>query len=90
MEKNKWRLSDLKKNYGKMLISYVKTLMIEYGVNIKVAQQRLGHASISIRMDICSHITEKVDKEVAEKLDKGIFETLDIGIGLCLYQELLF
>lgn len=56
------------------------TLMLEYGVNIKVAQQRLGHASISTTMDIYSHVTEKVEKEAADKLDKGIFETLDIGI----------
>lgn len=57
------------------------TLMLEYGVNIKVAQQRLGHASISTTMDIYSHVTEKVEKEAADKLDKGIFEALDIGIG---------
>ncbi len=57
------------------------TLMLEYGVNIKVAQQRLGHASISTTMDIYSHVTEKVEKEAADKLDKGIFEALDISIG---------
>lgn len=57
------------------------TLMLEYGVNIKVAQQRLGHASISTTMGIYSHVTEKVEKEAADKLDKGIFEALDIGIG---------
>ncbi|MBS5800672.1 MAG: tyrosine-type recombinase/integrase [Clostridiales bacterium] len=57
------------------------TLMLEYGVYIKVAQQRLGHASISTTMDIYSHVTEKVEKEASDKLDKGIFEALDIGIG---------
>lgn len=57
------------------------TLMLTYGVNPKVAQQRLGHASISTTMDIYSHVTDKVEKEAAEKLDKGIFEALDIGIG---------
>lgn len=57
------------------------TLMLTYGVNPKVAQQRLGHASISTTMDIYSHVTDKVEKEAADKLDKGIFETLDIGIG---------
>ena len=56
-------------------------LMIEYGVNIKVAQQRLGHASISTTIDIYSHVTEKVEKEAADKLDKGIFGKTGIGIG---------
>ena len=55
------------------------TLMFECGVNVKIAQQRFGHASILTTMDICSHVTEKVKKEAAEKLDKNIFETLDIG-----------
>lgn len=57
------------------------TLMLTYGVNPKVAQQRLGHASISTTMDIYSHVTDKVEKEAADKLDKGIFEALGIGIG---------
>lgn len=57
------------------------TLMLSYGINPKVAQQRLGHASISTTMDIYSHVTEKVEKEAADKLDKGILEALDIGIG---------
>lgn len=63
------------------------TLMFTYGVNPKVAQQRLGHASISTTMDIYPHVTDKVEKEAADKLDKGIFEDLDIGIGGCLYQK---
>ena len=57
------------------------TLMLEYGVNIKVAQQRLGHASISTTMDIYSHVTEKIEKEAADKLDKGIFENIHMEIG---------
>ena len=57
------------------------TLMLASGVNIKVAQQRLGHASISTTMDIYSHVTEEIEKEAADKLDKGIFEALDIGIS---------
>ncbi|MDY3359498.1 MAG: tyrosine-type recombinase/integrase [Clostridium celatum] len=42
------------------------TLMLEYGVNIKVAKQRLGHASILTTMDIYSHVIEKVEKEAAD------------------------
>ena len=53
--------------------------MMEYGVNIKVAQQRLGYASILATINIYSHVTEKVEKEAADKLNKGIFEALDIG-----------
>lgn len=57
------------------------TLMLSYGVNPKVAQQRLGHASISTTMDIYSHVTEKVEKEAADKLDKGIFENIQMITG---------
>lgn len=55
-------------------------LILEYGVNIKVARQRLDYASISTTIDIYSHVTDGVEKEVADKLDKGIFEGLDIDI----------
>lgn len=38
---------------------------------------------VETTMDIYSHVTEKVKKEVADKLNKGIFEALDIYV----YQE---
>lgn len=49
------------------------TLMLKLGINPKVAQQRLGHASISTTMDIYSHVLTEIEKEAAEKLDNGIF-----------------
>jgi integrase len=52
------------------------TLMLKYGINPKVAQQRLGHASISTTMDIYSHVITEVEKEAAAKLDDGIFSNV--------------
>lgn len=52
------------------------TLMLEYGVPAKVASQRLGHSSINITMDLYSHVTTNMQKEVAEKIENGIFNKL--------------
>ncbi|MEG0133213.1 MAG: site-specific integrase, partial [Clostridium sp.] len=45
------------------------TLMLAAGVSAKVAGNRLGHSSISITLDLYSHVLQTVDQEVAEKLD---------------------
>lgn len=40
------------------------TLLLEAGVEPKVISERLGHASIQITLDLYSHVTEKMEKEV--------------------------
>lgn len=55
------------------------TLMLKYGINPKVAQQRLGHSSIATTMDIYSHVITEVEKEAAAKLDSGIFSSEKIS-----------
>lgn len=55
------------------------TLMLKYGINPKVAQQRLGHSSISTTMDVYSHVITEVEKEAAAKLDSGIFSNEKIS-----------
>ena len=39
----------------------------------KVAQERLGHSSYQITMDIYSHVLKKVEKEGTDKLDDALF-----------------
>lgn len=52
------------------------TLMLTYGIPAKVASQRLGHSSISITLDLYSHVTDNMQKEVASKIENGIFNKL--------------
>jgi integrase len=52
------------------------TLMLTYGIPAKVASQRLGHSSINITLDLYSHVTSNMQKEVAEKIENGIFNKL--------------
>ncbi len=47
------------------------TELLKAGVNIKVIQTRLGHASAKITLDTYSHVMPGMDKEAVEVLDKS-------------------
>ncbi len=44
------------------------TLMLKNGENPKVVQERLGHANISITMDVYAHALPSMQKDAAAKL----------------------
>lgn len=44
------------------------TMMLAHGVNVKVAQARLGHAQIGLTLDTYSHVLPSMDEDAAEKL----------------------
>lgn len=46
------------------------TLHIKSGVDLKAAQERLGHTKCSTIADFYAHVTKKVSKDAASKLDK--------------------
>lgn len=46
------------------------SLLFEAGASMKEAQERLGHSSISMTMDIYTHVTNKTKKETVEKLER--------------------
>lgn len=50
------------------------TLLLTEGVHPKVVQERLGHATISVTLDIYSHVLPSMQREAAAKLDR-FFET---------------
>ena len=50
------------------------TIMLSLGISPKVAQERLGHSSYQVTMDIYSHVLKKVEKEAADKLDEALFD----------------
>jgi integrase len=45
------------------------TQLLLAGVHPKVAQERLGHSSISVTLDLYSHVTETMQEDAAAKLD---------------------
>jgi integrase len=45
------------------------TQLLGAGVHPKVAQERLGHASIGITMDLYSHASETMQADAARRLD---------------------
>lgn len=47
--------------------------MLIAGVHPKIVSERLGHASISVTLDIYSHVLPGLQEAAAEKLDR-IFE----------------
>jgi integrase len=50
------------------------TQLLLAGVHPKVAQERLGHATITTTLDLYSHVTETMQSDAAEKLDV-LFQT---------------
>lgn len=49
------------------------TAMIEAGIDPKTVQQRMGHADISVTMNIYAHCTKTMDEKAAELMDNIIF-----------------
>jgi integrase len=45
------------------------TQLLVAGVHPKVAQERLGHSTVAITMEIYSHVTKELRDDAAAKLD---------------------
>jgi integrase len=56
----KVRLHDLRHTHA--------TLALEAGVHPKVVQERLGHATIAITLDTCSHAIPAMQEDAAAKI----------------------
>lgn len=52
------------------------TLMMSYGIPIKVMSENLGHANTGVTMDTYSHVTPKMKEEVADKFDDELFSKI--------------
>lgn len=52
------------------------TMALAAGVHPKVVQERLGHANISITLDVYSHVTAALHSDAAEKVAGLIFSPL--------------
>lgn len=49
------------------------TLLLQTGENPKVVSERLGHASITLTLDVYSHVLPDMQKAAAEKLENLLF-----------------
>jgi len=58
------RLHDLRHTHA--------TMLLRQGVHPKVVQERLGHANVSITLDIYSHCTANMQQEAAAKIDEAL------------------
>src|SRR6478735_7410115 len=48
--------------------SHATQLLLE-GVHPKIAQERLGHSTITTTLDLYSHVTDSMQVDAAERLD---------------------
>jgi len=46
------------------------TLLLSEGVHPKVVQERLGHSTIAVTMDVYSHVMPTLQREAADRLDR--------------------
>jgi integrase len=49
------------------------TLLLQAGENPKVVSERLGHSTITLTLDVYSHVLPDMQKAAAEKLEKILF-----------------
>jgi integrase len=63
------RRSDLPRIRFHDLRHTAATLMLNCGVHPKVASEMLGHATVSVTLDLYSHVTETMQRSAAEALD---------------------
>ncbi len=52
------------------------TQLLLQGIHPKVVQERLGHSTIVITLDIYSHVLPNMQEEAAEKIDSAIRNAL--------------
>jgi integrase len=62
------RLHDLRHTHA--------TMLLRQGVHPKVVQERLGHANVSITLDIYSHVAPNMQQEAAVKIDQALAAAL--------------
>ena len=68
------RLHDLRHSHATQLLSA--------GVHPKVAQERLGHSSITTTLDLYSHVTETMQGDAAAKLDTVFRSAINAATGI--------
>jgi hypothetical protein len=52
------------------------------GVHPKVAQERLGHSTVTTTLDLCSHVTTTMQQDAADRLDAALGRAISGPLGL--------
>ena len=65
------RLHDLRHTHA--------TLLLQAGVPVKVVSERLGHAQISLTLDIYAHVLPAMDADAAERFAAAVFGSSTAG-----------
>lgn len=50
------------------------SLLLSKGVHIKVVQELLGHSSVSVTMDVYSHVLPDMQEKAAAAMDSLLFD----------------
>jgi len=50
--------------------------LLAKNIHPKVVQERLGHSSVAVTMDIYSHVMPNMQREAAERVDEALTEAL--------------
>jgi integrase len=53
------------------------TQLLATGIHPKIAQERLGHSSISVTLDLYSHVVESMQDEAASRVDAALGRALE-------------
>jgi integrase len=53
------------------------SLMLKQGIHPKIVQERLGHASIKITLDVYSHVAPGIQQAAANKFDDIVMSKAD-------------
>ena len=72
------RLHDLRHTHA--------TMLLRAGVHPKVVSERLGHSSISLTLDVYSHVMPGMQREAAERIDESLRAALP-GSGRQIRRE---
>jgi integrase len=74
------RMTDLPRaRFHDLRHSHATQLLLS-GVHPKVAQERLGHSTITTTLDLYSHVTDTMQSEAAERLD-AVFRSAITGLA---------
>jgi integrase len=53
------------------------TNLLRHGVHVKVASERAGHSSVSVTLDLYSHVQPDMQDDAAQRVDAGLRRALD-------------